>query len=335
MPISSSVSIAIPLYNVANLVEETLDSVLQQTAWGMAEISLLLIDDCSPDGSVAVAENYLQRAPSRPAYRLVRHQENRGLAAVRNTAIAESSTDFIWFVDSDDTVDPTMLEKMLQRMTIDVDIVATNVVRSRPDGSASQVRMRDYDADQSWSGSEALGEMIAGRFDAFTVNKLVRSSLYEGIVFPVGSTYEDVAVMGALLVKARRVEFINEALYRYLFREEAITSSVSPRIGDLLDNTLLCLQGIDSHASSALSVSEQTRFLYRNALIPIANLTSSVINEPAFSQVKAKARDAQDQSAPGYFWSAKERKLAFLAYLLNHAPAAYRILYRVSKRARV
>ena len=95
------VTVAIPCYNGARYLEQTIKSVLTQQR--PAE-EILVIDDGSTDESAAIA--------ARHPVRLVSHSTNRGLSAVRNTAISESVGDILAFIDVDAVAHPLWLETL-------------------------------------------------------------------------------------------------------------------------------------------------------------------------------------------------------------------------------
>lgn len=96
------VSVIVPIYNVEQYVAETIRSVLAQT---YSDFELLLIDDGSPDRSVAVCAQFTD-----PRIRLIR-QANRGLAGARNTGIREATGEYLAFLDSDDLWVPEKLAR--------------------------------------------------------------------------------------------------------------------------------------------------------------------------------------------------------------------------------
>jgi glycosyltransferase involved in cell wall biosynthesis len=93
------VSVVIPCYGHAHFLPEAITSVLSQTH---ANVEVVVVDDGSQDNVVAVVAQY-------PGVRLVR-QENRGLAAARNTGIRESNGEFLVFLDADDMLTSTAVE---------------------------------------------------------------------------------------------------------------------------------------------------------------------------------------------------------------------------------
>ena len=100
------VSIIVPCYNSTRYLSACVDSVLAQT---MPDFEVLLIDDGSTDGTLALA----QALAARDARLRVLHQENAGVSAARNLGLAHARGEWITFVDSDDLLAPDALEIML------------------------------------------------------------------------------------------------------------------------------------------------------------------------------------------------------------------------------
>lgn len=99
-------SIVIPLYNKETFVENTLRSVLSQS---FSDYEVLIIDDCSTDGSLAIAKKF-----ENEKIRIIRHAVNKGLSASRNTGIEHAKADYIAFLDADDLWKPFFLEKIAE-----------------------------------------------------------------------------------------------------------------------------------------------------------------------------------------------------------------------------
>lgn len=91
------VSIIIPVYNVAPYVGECLRSVLEQD---YPEIEIIIVDDCGTDNSMEIVSETV--ADSTYEVLILRHPQNRGLSAARNTGIMAAKGDYIFFMDSDD-----------------------------------------------------------------------------------------------------------------------------------------------------------------------------------------------------------------------------------------
>ena len=101
------ISVIVPVYKVEPYLRRCVDSILAQT---FTDIEVILIDDGSPDGCPAICDEYVQQ-DNRVK---VIHQENRGVSAARNAGLdwvfANSDSQWISFVDSDDWVHPQFLE---------------------------------------------------------------------------------------------------------------------------------------------------------------------------------------------------------------------------------
>lgn len=108
--IEGLVSIITPCYNSAKYIVQTIESVLAQTYknWEM-----LIVDDCSTDGSYEIALEYARKNNRIKVYLM---EKNGGTALARNKAIELSSGDYLAFLDSDDLWYPEKLEKQLQFM---------------------------------------------------------------------------------------------------------------------------------------------------------------------------------------------------------------------------
>lgn len=107
---SSLVSIITPNYNCACFIAQTINSVLSQTYknWEM-----LIVDDCSTDGSYEIALEY---AAKDVRIKVFRNERNSGAAISRNKAIKESKGEYLAFLDSDDLWAPEKLERQLKFM---------------------------------------------------------------------------------------------------------------------------------------------------------------------------------------------------------------------------
>ncbi len=105
------VSIIIPAYNVAQYIERCLDSVVNQTV--TEGIECIIVDDCGPDNSLELAEQYVQRYQGNIKFHILRHERNKGLSGARNTGIAHAAGRYLYFLDSDDEITPNCMELML------------------------------------------------------------------------------------------------------------------------------------------------------------------------------------------------------------------------------
>ena len=100
-------SVIIPCYNCVKTLERTVESI---RVCGLSDYEILLIDDGSNDGTAELCDRLCGK------YEGIRcvHQSNKGVSAARNRGIDEARGEYIWFVDSDDTVDEDSLRGVLK-----------------------------------------------------------------------------------------------------------------------------------------------------------------------------------------------------------------------------
>jgi glycosyltransferase involved in cell wall biosynthesis len=121
-------SIIVPLYNAEKYLRRCLDSIKAQT---FSDFECILVDDGSTDGSFSVCEAYVENDGR---FRLF-HQENSGVGAARQKGISEAYGIYSLHIDSDDTIDPAMLERVqLQINKADCDILFMNYYEITPKG---------------------------------------------------------------------------------------------------------------------------------------------------------------------------------------------------------
>ncbi len=106
------VSIIVPVYNIKKYIRETMDCVRAQT---YADWELLLVDDCSTDGTRAVIEEYIQETKD-DRIRLIKQSSNTGAAQARNKGLEEARGRYIAYLDADDLWVPEKLERELAFM---------------------------------------------------------------------------------------------------------------------------------------------------------------------------------------------------------------------------
>jgi glycosyltransferase involved in cell wall biosynthesis len=112
----SRVTVAISLYNYRRYIAACLDSVRDQT---LAAVDLVVVDDCSRDGSGDEVRSWLDTDRGRFAsYALLRHRENRGLAGARNTAFEWARSEYVFVLDADNLLYPRCLEQLVRALDL-------------------------------------------------------------------------------------------------------------------------------------------------------------------------------------------------------------------------
>ncbi len=119
-------SIIVPFYNVEKYIAQCLDSLLNQDI-PHEDYEIICIDDCSPDGSLAIVQDYMQKYDN---VVLLQHSVNQRVGGGRNTGLKHAKGQYVWFVDSDDMVAENCLGCMLKLCEDnDLDVLSFNCDR--------------------------------------------------------------------------------------------------------------------------------------------------------------------------------------------------------------
>lgn len=222
-------SILIPVYNVAPYLAECVDSILAQG--DDPGIEILLLDDASTDGSLALCEQLCAAHPHR--LRLLRHERNRGLSAARNSMLAQARGDYIWFLDSDDYLLPGSLSAA--RAIIDSAAPDLLLFDYRKDRSKGRVRVKRGYAGRSGTVQRDRASLVAGVFNQrkmYSWCRIARRSLWsDDLRFPEGRHFEDIATTPWLLLRAQSHYHHPAPLVHYRVRPGSIMTSVTQTKG--------------------------------------------------------------------------------------------------------
>ena len=115
----TSLTLAICVYNAEKYIKETLESVMAQT---MQDFHLLIVNDCSTDGSVAIIEQFFAKNPRQAEF--ISFEENRGIGYARHFAERKATTKYMMFLDADDVLYHNAIETMYEKITSDNDLMA-------------------------------------------------------------------------------------------------------------------------------------------------------------------------------------------------------------------
>ena len=116
------VSILIPIYNVERFFARCIESIFSQT---YQDIEYVFVNDHTPDGSMSVLGRMCEKYPVRANnVKIIENANNQGIAKVRHTLLENAGGDYVLFVDSDDWIEPDMVELMAnEAMSRNADVV--------------------------------------------------------------------------------------------------------------------------------------------------------------------------------------------------------------------
>lgn len=214
------VSVIVPVYKVEAYLDQAVESLVNQT---YTNIEIILIDDGSPDNCGAMCDAWAKK-DSRVR---VIHRENAGVAATRNVGLEASRGEYLVFVDSDDYVEPTCVEKLYYAVTnSQADMAVCGMTYLKRNGDCTDVEVTAQDRVVDGKAAMLLLESAGNAREAYTAmcNKIYRRGLWDEIRFPVGKVYEDSFVLPEVFYLCKTVVLLKSCLYIYRKREGSITA---------------------------------------------------------------------------------------------------------------
>lgn len=206
-----SVSVIVPIYNVEKHIQKCAESLFEQT---LDKIEFIFINDCTPDKSMDVLHECIQKYPElSDKIKIITHTNNSGLATSRNDGIKAASGDYVIHCDADDWVEKNMYEDMYRKaIKENADIVTCDY-------------FAEYQSKQIYHPQPAptdkklfIGRLLSGSLRNFMWNKLIKRNLYEKLDFiwkDGVNMWEDVSVIIRLAYYANKMAYIPEAYYHY------------------------------------------------------------------------------------------------------------------------
>ena len=107
----AKVSVLVPFYNVEKYVGRCVESLFSQT---YSNIEYVFVNDCTPDNSMDIINEYIDKFNVRNKCVIINHEVNIGISASRNDCLDNATGDYILFIDSDDYIDKDMVELLVK-----------------------------------------------------------------------------------------------------------------------------------------------------------------------------------------------------------------------------
>lgn len=218
------VSVVIPVYNVEAYIERCLHTLFSQT---LDDIEYIFVDDGSTDRSEAIISEILGQYPHRIGQtKILKHEQNRGVAAARATGILAAAGDYIVQCDPDDFVEVEMYEKLYNRaLDSNADIVACYYWEERRPDRHELVARRYGRTPQDCLENIYKKNCYCGSL----WDKLVKRTLiteHQIIPYEACDHGEDLNCVVRMLYYARSIVVVQEPLYHYCRRDDSLTGVV-------------------------------------------------------------------------------------------------------------
>lgn len=256
-------SIIVPIYNVSKYIGKCIASVRNQ-GLGPDDYEIIAVNDGSTDDSMAQLDTFLQReakSGERTAPVVIVNQENKGLSAARNAGLKAAKGNYIWWVDSDDTLEACFAPRLLERAEkerLDVLCFGLNLVSE--DGKTSK-----YEIEDKTNGKTVKGEqfMLKCSMPAAAWAAIYRRGFLEryGLRFYEGIYHEDQEFTPRAYFLAKRIAFEDVAVYNYYQREDSIMNTAIPK---RTDDLLIVCQRLWNFAMEQTQIESAIRYVFIN-----------------------------------------------------------------------
>ena len=207
------VSILLPVYNVGRFIERCARSVFEQT---YDNLEYIFVDDNSTDDSIDILKKVLSDYPQREKKtHIIVHNQNKGLAAARNSALASCHGDFVFHVDSDDWIEPSAVELLVKKQQeTGADIVYTTGYYKHEKSGLQENYCHGWSSDKD----SILTNMLQDKATICMWSKLINKRLYTDNSITCdecGNFYEDFQVLTRLIYYSKAISGIDAIVYHY------------------------------------------------------------------------------------------------------------------------
>lgn len=195
-------SIVVPVYNTEKYLGKCLCSCVNQDA-EQSDYEIIVINDGTKDNALAIAEDFADNCQNVTVF----SQENAGLSAARNKGLSLAHGDYVWFVDSDDWIEPDSVKIIVEKTKHNPDVIC---IQGREEGST---KARNVMPNSVKCGAEIV--MLDSWEDHCAPFYVMRRDFLNrrGLRFFVGILHEDTEFVPRMLVDSQRVEVVEKPLY--------------------------------------------------------------------------------------------------------------------------
>lgn len=201
------ISVIIPVYNTSEYLVECLKSLQKQS---FHNYEAILIDDGSIDDSGIICDKFAERDDR---FKVI-HKTNGGVSSARNIGLEVAISDFIFFLDSDDTMDSSMLESLYHiAMQTNADIVQSGFCKNMSEDKYLKRYTRNEALDSLFGAKEIKSALWLCLF---------KRVLFNGLKFPEHiHHWEDYALLAVLIKKSSLIVTTPIKYYNYSIREDS------------------------------------------------------------------------------------------------------------------
>ena len=200
-------SLILPVYNVETYLTPCLESLVCQS---FHDMEIIAVNDGSTDKSPEILKDFQSRFPEKIK---IFTTENKGVSHARNYGFSKASGEYVWFIDSDDFIEPDACSILMEKADQDKNdlILFSHYEENQKTGETSVSPCPCK--KQNFSVKESPEQLAL--FSPYPWDKLIKRSLFEGLSFPEGIRFEDLPAAFLLMTKAASIGYVEKPLYTY------------------------------------------------------------------------------------------------------------------------
>lgn len=235
------ISVIVPVYNTEKYIRKCLDSILAQK---MNDYEIIVVNDGSKDNSADIIKEYMLELNNSQNENTIKYfeKENGGLSDARNYGVSKASGDYLCFVDSDDYIDDSLFQVLLDGIETGVDLIKYKCVRVSETGEI--IEKVSGPVFEVKSGEDAFNELYSKDVlmePAWLYLYKREFFLNNGFLFPVGKLHEDWAIVPYIVLNAKSVVSKDFYGYYYVQSSNSITRNnddekIRKRAYDMLEH---------------------------------------------------------------------------------------------------
>lgn len=300
-----TVSIIVPIYNVAPYIERCVRSVMAQK---YTNLECILVDDCTPDDSIEKCERMIAEYNGPIKFKILHHDHNRGLSAARNTGTDAASGEYIYYLDSDDEIVPDCIEIMAKE--IDNNPKIEMVCGDSLELNFGEQRIYHFSEYKQFDNNTPIRYSLfcpEQTIPVIACNKLIslRFIRDNNLHFVEGLIHEDELWIVKAILRLNHLILLPYQTYKYYFNSESIVSATSQRMKALSMTRVLTeiVSSLDEPFYKLALYKYSLRLFWYYRYLPTLDYQSAA---KAFSKA---------------LWRIRDRKLAI----------AYRLYFRLNR----
>ncbi len=219
----TKISVIVPAHNVEKYIGVCLSSLVHQT---FDDFEVIVINDGSTDHTDEIIADYEKEYP-----KIIKHYSfpNRGISETRNYGLEVARGKYVAFIDSDDYVDVTFLEKMYEKIeTTHSDMCVCDYYTVNDEDDIKEFRIADFE-----EGNVKNNPQLLFKINSSPWNKLFKKDLFKNLNFEK-IKYEDLLLIPKIVLKSKKIVKLNECLNYYHVHEKSETTIIDERVFDIL-----------------------------------------------------------------------------------------------------